>query len=63
VFQVHGVDADGVAVLRQRLTRSRLLQQAPSRPAKPLLTRSRNLCPASKTAGQFPLVSGQTYWW
>jgi transposase len=26
VFQVHGVDADGVAVLRQRLTRSRLLK-------------------------------------
>ena len=25
VFQVHGVDADGVVVLRQRLTRSRML--------------------------------------
>ena len=24
VFQVHGVDADGVAVLRQRLTRGRV---------------------------------------
>jgi transposase len=26
VFQVHGADADGVAVLRQRLTRARLLK-------------------------------------
>jgi transposase len=26
VFQVHGVDADGAAVLRQRLTRGRLLK-------------------------------------
>ncbi len=26
VFQVHGVDADGATVLRQRLTRGRLLK-------------------------------------
>ena len=26
VFQVHGVDADGVAVVRQRLSRARLLK-------------------------------------
>ena len=26
VFQVHGVDADGAAVVRQRLTRGRMLK-------------------------------------
>ena len=26
VFQVHGVDAEGVAVIRQRLTRGRMLR-------------------------------------
>ena len=26
VFQVHGVDADGTAVVRQRLTRRRLMK-------------------------------------
>ena len=26
VFQVHGVDADGAAVIRQRLTRGRMLK-------------------------------------
>ena len=30
VFQVHGVDEHGSAVLRQRLTRARLLKFSPS---------------------------------
>ena len=34
VFQVHGVDAEGVVVLRQRLTRSRMQVEGRSKPQK-----------------------------
>ena len=53
VFQVHGVDADGTAVVRQRLTRGRMLKFFAKLP--------RRAWSASRPAQ--PRTTGRASWW